>query len=189
MNSGVLEMACRPLDSCLRTADAVVRPGEHAVPALAATADHAPGDDIDPRPSSRGFIAMLEAYRATGGLVPGNFLRRSLQVHQRGDLVHLVRLIVDRRIFVLDWRDDSWIPMFQFDAHDLSCRPGVALVRAELTGLSSGWAVAAWFAQPNALLEGRRPVNLMASDLAHVLHAARSLAPVAGLPSRALAPA
>ncbi len=152
-------------------------------PLRAATPAERPrGDDIDPKPSSQGFIAMLEAYRATGGLAPGNFLCQSLQANQRGDLGHLARLIVDRRIFVLDWRGDSWVPMFQFDDHDLSCKPGPALVRAELEGLASGWAVGAWFAEPNALLEGRRPVNLVESDLPHVLHAARCRAAVAGTP-------
>jgi hypothetical protein len=142
--------------------------------------------DIDPTPSSRGFIAMLEAYRSTGGLAPGNFLCRSLQAHQRGDLGHLARLIVDRRLFVLDWRGDSWIPMFQFDRQDLCCKPGPALVRAELEGIASGWAVAAWFAEPNALLEGRRPVNLVELDLPHVLHAARCHTGVAEAPGRVL---
>jgi hypothetical protein len=145
--------------------------------------------DFDPTPSSRGFIAMLEAYRPTGGLAPGDFLCRSLQAHQRGDLAHLARLIVDRRVFVLDWRGDSWIPMFQLDGQDLSCRPGPALVRAELEGIVSGWAVAAWFAEPNALLEGRRPVNLVESDLPHVLHAARCRTAVAMVPRRVLVPA
>jgi hypothetical protein len=134
-------------------------------------------DEIDTLPSSLGFIAMLEAFRSTGGLAPGNFLCQSLQDHQRGDLSHLARLIVDRRIFVIDWRGDSWIPMFQFDGHDLACKPGPALVRAELKGLSSGWAVAAWFAQPNTMLDGYRPVNMMDSDLAIVLEAARCHAP------------
>jgi len=120
---------------------------------------------------------MLEAYRPTGGLAPGNFLQQSLQDRQCGDLPKLARLIVDRRIFVIDWRGESWIPMFQFDGDDLACKPGPALVRAELKALSSGWDIAAWFAQPNALLDGCRPVNAMASDLANVLEAARCHAP------------
>lgn len=135
--------------------------------------------DIESQPSSRGFIAMLEAYRPTGGLAPGNFLHRSLQDHQRGDLSSLARLIAERRIFVLDWRGDSWIPMFQFDSHELACKPGPALVRDELKALSSGWAIAAWFARPNAMLDGCRPVNAMESDLAGVLEAARCHAPAA----------
>ena len=155
----------------------------------AGVADETLGDDIDPTPSSRRFIAMLEAYRSTGGLAPGDFLCRSLQEHQRGDIGHLSRLIVDRRVFVLDWRGDSWIPMFQFDRRDLSCKPAPALVRAELEGLTSGWGLAAWFAQPNALLEGRRPVNLMESDLPHVLHAARCRTAGNGVSQRAFVPA
>jgi hypothetical protein len=151
---------------------------------VAAKADPGFGDPVDLQPNSRGFVAMLEAYRTTGGLAPGNFLKQSLQEHQRGDLAHLARLIVDRQIFVFDWRGDSWIPMFQFDGHDLCSKPGPALVRAELTALSSGWGVATWFAQPNVLLEGRRPVNLMQSDLSGVLRAARSHSPAAGLPHR-----
>jgi len=45
--------------------------------------------------------------------------------------------------------------------------------------LTSGWAIASWFARPNALLDGFRPVNLMESDLASVLEAARCHTPVA----------
>jgi len=153
------------------------------------TGGFAQADDIDPTPSSRGFIAMLEAYRTTGGLAPGNFLCRSLQAGQRGDLAHLARLVVDRRVFVLDWRGESWIPMFQFDDQGLSCKPGPAVVRAQLEGLASGWAVAAWFAAPNALLEGRRPAALVESDLPRVLHAARCHAAVPEAWRRSLVPA
>jgi len=135
-------------------------------------AEIAAGDDRD-QPSSRLFIAMLEAYRATGGMAPGNFLCQSLQEHQRGELGQLARLIGDRRLFVLDWRGDSWIPMFQFDADDLSCKPGPALVRAELAGLDSGWAIASWFARPNAQLGGRLPVDIVGLDLGAVVDAAR----------------
>ena len=179
MSSVMLDIGSRP------SANGGTRTMGHPLSA----AHTAPNGGIDPVPTSRGFIAMLEAYRSTGGLAPGNFLYGSLQEHQRGDLGHLVRLIVDRRIFVLDWRGDSWIPMFQFDSGDLSCRPAPALVRAELTGLTSGWAVAAWFAEPNALLEGRRPVNLVDSDLPHVLHAARCRTAAVEPQARALAPA
>lgn len=128
---------------------------------------------IEAQPSSRGFIGLLEAFRSTGGLAPGKVLVDSLQDHQRGDLSQLARLIGDRRIFVVDWRGDSWIPMFQFDGHDLTCKPAPALVRAELRGLSSGWAVASWFAQPNASLDGCLPVDRMDADPGSVMAAAR----------------
>jgi hypothetical protein len=139
------------------------------------------------RPSSRRFISMLEAYRATGGLAPGNFLCRSLQEHHRGELGQLARLIADRRLFVLDWRGESWIPMFQFDAGDLSCKAGPALVRAALAGLDSGWAIAAWFARPNAQLDGRLPVDVVDLDLRAVVDAARCRTSAAPLQDRTVA--
>lgn len=129
-------------------------------------------EPIDPQPSSRGFIALLEAYRGTGGLAPAALLVESLQAHQRGDLGRLARLVAERTVFVVDWRGDAWIPMFQFNAQDLTCKAGAGLVRAELAGAASDWALAVWFAQPNAWLEGRRPVDVMESDLVAVLDAA-----------------
>ena len=185
MSFDMLDGACRETNSGLRMPVAAAQSRGRSAGVVGA-ADLALGDVLHSQPSSRGFIAMLEAYRATGGMAPGNFLCQSLQEHQRGDLGQLAHLIRDRRIFVLDWRGDSWIPMFQFDAGDLSCRTGPALVRAELAGLDSGWAIATWFAQPNAMLDGCRPVNLMDSDLAAVLQAARSHASAVEMSHREL---
>jgi hypothetical protein len=49
----------------------------------------------------------------------------------------------------------------------------------------SNWAVAAWFVEPNALLEARRPVELIDADLGAVLAAARGHA-TARTPQRAV---
>jgi len=174
---------------CLEQNSGLPRPVAATQPRVRAAAvvgavDLALGDIPDSQPSSRGFIAMLEAYRATGGMAPGNFLCQSLQECHRGDLGQLARLIGDRRIFVLDWRGDSWIPMFQFDAGNLSCKTGPALVRAELAGLESGWAIANWFAQSNAQLGGRLPVDVVDLDLGAVVAAARCRPVAAELPRR-----
>jgi hypothetical protein len=96
----------------------------------------------------------------------------------RGTFVQLAKLIVQRRVFTFDWHGESWIPMFQFHSADLSCKEGPGLVRHELSDLPSSWAVAAWFAQPNALLHGRRPADVIDNDLTGVLAAARGHAPV-----------
>ena len=77
--------------------------------------------------------------------------------------------------------------MFQFDADDLSCKPGPARVRAELGGLDSGWAVASWFARPNAQLEGRTPVEIVDVDLGAVVDAARRCATASELQRRVVA--
>ena len=172
MSVDMLDVLCREANTPAGTRVAAT-PSRERPAAVVGAADPAPGDVMDSRPSSRGFIAMLEAYRATGGLAPGNFLCQSLQEHQRGDLGQLARLIGDRRIFALDWRGDSWIPMFQFDVDDLSCKTGPALVRAELADQDCGWTIAGWFAQPNAQLGGRRPVDVIELDLAAVVDAAR----------------
>ena len=183
MSFDMLEVTCRETNSDLRMPVAATESRERPA-AVVGVADLALGDLMDSRPSSRGFIAMLEVYRPTGGMAPGNFLCQSLQEHQRGDLGQLARLIGDRRIFVLDWRGDSWIPMFQFDADDLSYKAGPALVRAELAGLDSGWAIASWFAQPNAQLGGRLPAEVVDLDLGAVVDAARCRAFAPGPESR-----
>jgi hypothetical protein len=74
--------------------------------------------------------------------------------------------------------------MFQFDADDLSCKTGPALVRAELSGLDSGWAIASWFARPNVRLGGRPPVDVVDLDLGAVVDAARCRAYAPGLERR-----
>jgi hypothetical protein len=183
MSFDMLEVTCRETNSGPRMPFAAVVPRERAT-GVGGVVDLLLGDLMGSQPTSRAFIAMLEAYRATGGMAPGNFLCQSLQEHQRGDLGQLAQLIKYRQIFALDWRGDSWIPMFQFDADDLSCKTGPALVRAELAGLDSGWAIASWFAQPNAQLGGRLPAEVVDLDLGAVVDAARCRAFAPGPESR-----
>jgi hypothetical protein len=128
--------------------------------------------------SGRGFIALLEAFRMTGGIAPGDVVGGLLEDHQAGDSVSLAKLIFTGQAFGFDWRENLWIPMFQFNADDLALKVGAQSVRAALPALWSGWLVAAWFAAPNALLEGRRPADMLDSDLETVTRAARSLASV-----------
>jgi len=128
--------------------------------------------DVTRRPGGRGFIALLEAFRASGGTAPGEIVGRLLEAHQVGDAVSLARLVHSGAVFGFEWRGSLWIPMFQFDAHDLSVRRGPQRVRAALPESCQGWALAAWFATPNAWLQGHLPVDGLASDLRAVLGAA-----------------
>ena len=132
------------------------------------------GADFD-TPSGRGFIALLEAFRATGGTAPGEIVGRLLEEHQVGNAVSLAKLIHTGQAFGFEWRDSLWIPMFQFDANDLALRAGVQSVRAELPSLWSGWNVASWFAAPNARLDGHSPADWLDSDLEAVVQAAQAL--------------
>jgi len=125
--------------------------------------------------SGRGFIALLEAFRATGGTAPGEIVGRLLVEHQVGNAVSLAKLIFTGQAFGFEWRDSLWLPMFQFDANDLTLKASAQSVRAELPSLWSGWMIASWFAGPNAQLDGRSPADVLDSDLDAVMLAARSL--------------
>jgi len=126
-------------------------------------------------PTGSGFIAMLEAFRPTGGTAPGEIVARLLEEHQPGIAVSLAKLIYTGQVFGFEWRANLWIPMFQFDADDLKLKTGPQQVRAELPPLWSGWMRAAWFASPNDWLDGCIPADELDSDLGAVLWAAKSL--------------
>ncbi len=124
-------------------------------------------------PSGRGFIALLEAFRETGGTALSKVVSRLLEQHQVGYAVSLDRLIATGQVFGFKWRGSLWLPMFQFDPDDLSLNFSAQRVCTELSSLPSGWAVAWWFARPNERLGGRRPVDMLASDPQAVLWSAR----------------
>lgn len=130
-------------------------------------------------PSGCGFVDLLEAFRASGGTAPGDIVARLLVEHRAGEAVSLARLVHSGQVFGFEWRASLWIPMFQFNAIDLTIAAGPLVVRSQLPGIWSGWTVAMWFAMPNTRLKGRRPVDLMTSDFEAVLRAARNLAAAA----------
>ena len=131
-------------------------------------------DDVGAVPNRRGFDALLAAYGATGGTACGDALGQHLQDQQRGDLMTLARLITNRQIFTFEWQSTFWIPMFQFEPSDFSARRGPSKVLAELSPVFEGWALAAWFAQPNCWLHGKRPVDQLDVNLPAVFAAARA---------------
>lgn len=145
------------------------------VPAMAVTGLHAIVSDEDAElPSDRDFIAMLAAYRATGGIARTDDLARMLNEQRRAGLDGLAGLIASGTVFGFEWRRAFWLPMFQFEPHDLTLKPAPRQVVAELTDEFDGWALAVWFAHQNSWLQGRRPVDLLDSQLTQVLEAARA---------------
>ena len=152
----------------LRTA-----PARDAVPKALVERD--PGTPaISALPSSGGFAALLAAYRTTGGTARGEDLARLLQDRLQGGCASLAKLIASGLVFGFEWRRTLWIPMFQFDLRDLSVTAEPRQVLDELADKFDGWALAAWFAQGNAWLDGRRPVDVLNVDLPMVLNAARA---------------
>jgi hypothetical protein len=155
-----------------RTAMPGYHPAHSGWPQGHAEAARAPA--VGDVPSGRRFIALLEAFRNTGGTAPGEIVGRLLQEHQCGDAVSLAKLVFTGQVFGFEWRENLWIPMCQFDPKDLALKPAPQQVRAELPALWPGWTTASWFAAPNAWLAGEAPVDLLNSNLPAVLQAARS---------------
>jgi hypothetical protein len=124
-------------------------------------------------PSSPGFVALLAAYRSTGGIARAKDLSNVLQDHSRGGYTSLARLMTTGKVFSFKWRNTHWVPMFQFNLMDLSIKPGPQQVVAELRDVLDDWLLACWFAESHAALQGGRPVDLIDTRLADVLDAAR----------------
>ena len=142
------------------------RPGTDTSPPTA--------ESIGELPTSDDFAALRAAYRATGGIARGDDVARLLEDHGLATFVGLARLLASSDVFGFEWRSTLWIPMFQFELRDLSVKPATLLVLAELGRGWNGWARAVWFARPNIWLQDRPPVDLVDTQLAQVLRAARA---------------
>lgn len=125
-------------------------------------------------PNDRGFVAMLQTYRPTGGIMRGDDLARLFQHHRRGDVTTLAKSIVAQEIFGFYWAHEFWVPMCQFDLSNLSIKQALRQVRSELPKDMDGWVLAAWLAEPNAWLMGLKPVDLLDTDPPALLRAARA---------------
>jgi len=134
----------------------------------------APEEQVSDLPSSLGFIGLKAAFRASGGAARADDLARLLEYRRSADGPTLQELLDKGAVFGFRWRHCLWIPMFQFDLADLSLKRGPHKVLDELSADFDGWTRAAWFARPTAWLQGRRPVDLLESNLAAVLGAARA---------------
>lgn len=164
------------MSSVLSTVPSAARRLPHSFPGGPhEAAGAAPGHGgVGAQPSSAGFVAMLAAFRDTGGTARADDLARLLQDRPHGGYVSLARLLAHGKVFSFEWRGSRWVPMFQFDLNDLSVRPGLQNVLAELSGEFDDWSLAAWFAEPNSWLDDQRPVDLLATELRSVVEAARA---------------
>ena len=125
-------------------------------------------------PNSSGFVAMLLAYRPSGGMVNGEELGQLLVNYQQSSAVGLADLLTSHQIFGFAWRNIFWIPMFQFELRNLTIRPESRLILVDLAKSFDEWGTATWFVQPNSCLDDQKPIDLFDSDFSSVLEAARS---------------
>jgi hypothetical protein len=145
---------------------------------LSVVPDHSTGnkvfDRISGTPTSVGVATLLAAFRSTGGVLRGDELAMMLEDLKMGDVASLGRAMASREICSFQWRSAFWIPMFQFDLESLSLKRGPRKILGELTDVFDEWMLTAWFAQPNSWLKGRKPVDLLGSNLQAVFEAARA---------------
>lgn len=132
-----------------------------------------------PRCSCRGdfdqrFIAMLDGYRASGGLAREHEVLALSKCRGGPDAATLAHWVALRKVISFEWQSQTWLPLFQFTRLDMQPQVELARVLAELTPVCDAWELATWFAQPNPWLADRTPVDTMATDLPALLNAARA---------------
>jgi len=126
---------------------------------------------VDPR--DQAFVAMLPAFRATGGLATGDEVGARIAVHHRDGLSRLARRIAANELISFTWRANLWLPMFQFDRQTMEMNPGAHQVVCELAELMDGWEITQWFATPHPALRDALPVEMLNSQREATRNAAR----------------
>jgi hypothetical protein len=116
---------------------------------------------------------LQQVFRATGGLATLDEVVERFEEHAGPDREILHKWIMARRVIAFEWQGRIWLPMFQFSCHSMSVHHALQPVIRELATVYDGWETANWFAYPNDGLCGRRPVDMLMSDLASVWYAAR----------------
>lgn len=120
------------------------------------------------------FVAMLNAFRSSGGLVREELVFAMFRRRCGLDADALANRIAERQVIGFEWQSRTWLPMFQFNLFDMTRPPALGQIFAELIPVYDPWALANWFAQPNLWLEDRVPADALERDPCSVLHAARA---------------
>lgn len=124
--------------------------------------------------TDRQFVAMLDSYRASGGLARSQEVAALFKRRCGSDLAALASWIIDKKVICFEWQSKMWLPLFQFNHLDMTPQPGLSRVLAELTSRYDAWELANWFAQSNAWLGERTPADMLGLDPSAVLNAARA---------------
>ena len=122
--------------------------------------------------SDAAFVALLDAYRASGGLAPAEELLLGRRQRNGPDVSMLARWIVARQVISFGWQARTWLPLFQFNPTDMTPRRELVPVLAELSAVYDECELATWFVAPNVSLGGRIPVQAFLTDTAGVTRAA-----------------
>ena len=119
-------------------------------------------------------MAMLDAYRSSGGLARGQEVQAMFKRGGGPGVAALAGWIARRELVCFEWQAQTWLPLFQFNQRDLTPDPQLRPVVAELMPIYDHWEVAIWFSLPNPWLAQRAPVDTLGYDHGAVLDAARA---------------
>ncbi|MBV5297413.1 MAG: hypothetical protein JZU64_04545 [Rhodoferax sp.] len=120
------------------------------------------------------FIAMLNAYRGSGGLARAQEVATRFKLHGRTAVNNLADWILKRHVISLEWADKIWLPWCQFNPDTMTLLPGLSEALSELVTVYDDWEVAHWFSQPNPWLADGSPADRLALAAPEVLNAARA---------------
>lgn len=118
------------------------------------------------------FLGLQAAYRMHGGLATGAEMAAR---RPYCGLSELGRGIAAGTVIGWQWAGQHWLPVFQFEPGDITVRPTVRLLLAELAELMDAEDLAHWFVLPNAWLSEASPLQCLATDFSRVHDAARAL--------------
>ncbi len=129
---------------------------------------------VTARSADERFVALLDAYRASGGLGRGDEAVSVLRGAGQGDLPTLARWVSDGDVLCLSWQREIWLPLFQFGKRASASWGQLRQSIQELHAVYDAWELAEWFVQPHAVLNDETPVSKISTDGPAVLQAARA---------------
>lgn len=140
--------------------------------------DHVAASAIQP-PRQQGradhqFVSMLNVYRDSGGLAREREVVALSRLCCGPDADTIAEWVADRELIGFNWQSKTWLPLFQFNRLDMTPKPELSQVFAELTPVCDPWELASWFAQANPWLAQRVPADMLHTDPSAVLQAARA---------------
>jgi hypothetical protein len=124
--------------------------------------------------SDQQFIAMLNAYRPSGGLARAQEVASRCKPHGWTAVSSLADWIIKRKVVCVEWQAKIWLPWFQFNPAAMTLQQGFGDVMSELVAVYDDWEVANWFAKPNPWLADCTPADSLANAAPEVLGAARA---------------
>jgi hypothetical protein len=120
------------------------------------------------------LATVHRAFDLAGGFETGDEVALRLRGHSAQPISMLARWIVNREVISFQSHLQTMLPLFQFDPATMTMQPKVSAIIGELRDVFNDWELALWFAEPNAWLDDRAPVEVCALDSWAALRAARA---------------